>query len=283
MSVQSLAPTILIILTAPATDLSTVSAKQVRKQLLELRPDITIDFIKQNKKAIDRLIGTIFESLNNTTDGSACVQADLPPEPPRTNGKRKRESEIKEEEDDEEDNGEEGSGGYGDGDIASPPPPLKKTKKGASQKLTDEEYARQLSSELNQRPSRGNRKSNGSSKKGASRSPKKKKSKPEIEDSDEDDEDGGSRIRKPKKRSAGNGDAKGGFAKEFTLSDPLSVVVNAPQLSRPQVVKKLWEYIKSNELQNPLNKREIVCDDTLRAVFNVEKIDMFTMNKVLSG
>jgi upstream activation factor subunit UAF30 len=63
----------------------------------------------------------------------------------------------------------------------------------------------------------------------------------------------------------------------------LSVVVNAPQLSRPQVVKKLWEYIKSNELQNPSNKREILCNDPLRAVFNVEKIDMFTMNKVLSG
>lgn len=53
------------------------------------------------------------------------------------------------------------------------------------------------------------------------------------------------------------------------------------KLSRPQVVKKLWEYIRQHELQNPSNKKEIVCDDALRAVFAVDKIDMFRMNKVL--
>jgi chromatin remodeling complex protein RSC6 len=45
-------------------------------------------------------------------------------------------------------------------------------------------------------------------------------------------------------------------------------------------VKKLWDYIKSNNLQNPSNKSEILCDDKLRAVFHVDKIHMFTMNKV---
>ena len=53
------------------------------------------------------------------------------------------------------------------------------------------------------------------------------------------------------------------------------------KLSRPQVVKQLWVYIKDNGLQNPSNKREIMCDDQLRAVFGVDKIDMFKMNKVL--
>jgi len=96
----------------------------------------------------------------------------------------------------------------------------------------------------------------------------------EIVDSMEDDEDGGG---KPKKRSA----AKGGFAKEYTLSAPLSAVLALERLSRPQVVKKLWEYIRHNELQNPSNKKEIICDDALRAVFAVDKIDMFRMNKVL--
>jgi upstream activation factor subunit UAF30 len=33
--------------------------------------------------------------------------------------------------------------------------------------------------------------------------------------------------------------------------------------------------------QNPENKREIMCDPALRPVFNVDKIDMFKMNKVL--
>jgi upstream activation factor subunit UAF30 len=225
MSVQSLAPIIHKILTAPATDLSTVSAKGVRKQLLMLRPDITVDFMKQNRDAIDDLIGSIFESLNSP-DASAGVQA-APPNKARTkNAKRRREPEL--DDDDHQEHREEGSPDFAEDDLESPPPPpssaLKKPKKGNSQKLTDEEYARQLSSELNQRPSRGNRKSNGLSKKGASKSPKKKKSRPEIDDSDEDDDEGGSSKRKPKKRNtARNGDApaKGGFAKEFTLRSVL--------------------------------------------------------------
>lgn len=64
-------------------------------------------------------------------------------------------------------------------------------------------------------------------------------------------------------------------------SVPLSAVLAVEKLSRPQVVKKLWEYIRQHELQNPSNKKEIVCDDALRAVFAVDKIDMFRMNKVL--
>lgn len=35
-------------------------------------------------------------------------------------------------------------------------------------------------------------------------------------------------------------------------------------------------------LQNPDNKKEIICDDKFRAMFNVNKIDMFKMNKELS-
>jgi upstream activation factor subunit UAF30 len=46
-------------------------------------------------------------------------------------------------------------------------------------------------------------------------------------------------------------------------------------------VKGLWDHIKGNELQNPTNKREIICDASMKAIFNVDKIDMFQMNKVL--
>jgi chromatin remodeling complex protein RSC6 len=65
------------------------------------------------------------------------------------------------------------------------------------------------------------------------------------------------------------------------ISDPLAAVLQYDKLSRPQVVKQLWVYIKGNELQNPGNRREILCDAGLRAVFGVDKIDMFKMNKVL--
>ena len=58
-------------------------------------------------------------------------------------------------------------------------------------------------------------------------------------------------------------------------------MIGCDKLSRPQVVKQLWAYIKDNELQNPANKREIICDANLRAVFNADKVDMFRMNKTL--
>lgn len=49
-------------------------------------------------------------------------------------------------------------------------------------------------------------------------------------------------------------------------------------LPRPQVVSKLWEYIKANNLQNPDDKREILCDDKLRRIMKNPKISMFKMN-----
>jgi hypothetical protein len=49
-----------------------------------------------------------------------------------------------------------------------------------------------------------------------------------------------------------------------------------------QVVKKLWAYIRENNLQDPKNRKKIKCDEALRAVFHVNSIDMFQMNKALS-
>lgn len=54
------------------------------------------------------------------------------------------------------------------------------------------------------------------------------------------------------------------------------------QLSRPQVVKKIWAYVKERDLQNPDDKRQIMCDDKLKAVFKQDSVHMFTMNKILS-
>ena len=53
------------------------------------------------------------------------------------------------------------------------------------------------------------------------------------------------------------------------------------KMSRPQVVKQIWVHIKKYNLQNPSDKREILCDDKMKAVFGVDKINMFKMNKTL--
>jgi len=149
---------------------------------------------------------------------------------------------------------------------------LMKRKNG--RELSDAELARKLSSEINGRSTRTGRKSRGGSATGKKGS-RAKKSAATVVDSDDDSDE----IGKSKKSSGGT--AKGGFAKEFALSEPLAAVLQIDKLSRPQVVKHLWVHIKGNQLQNPENKREILCDAGLRAVFGVDKIDMFKMNKVL--
>ncbi len=70
----------------------------------------------------------------------------------------------------------------------------------------------------------------------------------------------------------------------LTPSPELAAVVGSGQLPRGEVVKKVWDYIKKNDLQNPQNKREIVADDNLRKVFGgKDKVSMFEMNKHLAN
>lgn len=68
--------------------------------------------------------------------------------------------------------------------------------------------------------------------------------------------------------------------KPLQPSPELAAVVGSAPLPRTEVVSKVWEYIKANNLQNPENKREILADDKLQAVFGgKDKVSMFEMNK----
>jgi chromatin remodeling complex protein RSC6 len=67
--------------------------------------------------------------------------------------------------------------------------------------------------------------------------------------------------------------------KPLQPSDELAAVVGSAPLPRTEVVSKVWDYIKSNNLQNPENKREILADAKLQAVFGGKsKVSMFEMN-----
>jgi chromatin remodeling complex protein RSC6 len=72
------------------------------------------------------------------------------------------------------------------------------------------------------------------------------------------------------------------FSKPLTPSKELAAVVGATPLPRTEVVSKVWEYIKKHKLQNEKNKREILADDKLKAVFGKDKVTMFEMNKYLA-
>ncbi|KAI6704624.1 hypothetical protein NL676_007586 [Syzygium grande] len=74
----------------------------------------------------------------------------------------------------------------------------------------------------------------------------------------------------------------GGLNKVCGVSSELQAVVGEPALPRTEIVKQLWAYIRKNNLQDPSNKRKIICDDALRLVFETDCTDMFKMNKLLS-
>ena len=72
--------------------------------------------------------------------------------------------------------------------------------------------------------------------------------------------------------------------KPLALSADLEAVVGKGPLPRSEVVKKLWEYIKKNGLQNPQNKRNILADAKLKAVFAGKgEVSMFEMTKLVSA
>lgn len=272
MDLQYLSQKIRTILTAPDVDLATISAKRVRKQLAA--GGESEDFLKERKTDIDALIAQIYESVSSGAGAGSGQQANGSGGKPRPGtdsahsaaSPQKRKRSI--------------SPANDAVPPSSQPQPLvhKKSKQlnGSSaptkQLSADAELARQLSLELNGRSTRAGASSSSGSKPKASKAngKKAKRSKPTIDSDGEDDPDNG----KPKK-------ARGGLGKEYILSEPLATLTGHTLLSRPQAVKKLWEHIKGHDLQNPDDKREIICDPPMKAVFHADKINMFKMNKLL--
>jgi chromatin remodeling complex protein RSC6 len=79
-----------------------------------------------------------------------------------------------------------------------------------------------------------------------------------------------------------SGGARGGIAKPVTPSPELAAIVGTADLPRSEIVSKMWDHIKKNNLQNPQNKREILADDKLEKIFGAKKVTMFEMNKHIS-
>ncbi|MFH1208355.1 MAG: SWIB/MDM2 domain-containing protein [Candidatus Omnitrophota bacterium] len=77
--------------------------------------------------------------------------------------------------------------------------------------------------------------------------------------------------------------ANAAFMKPMSISAELAVVVGKGPMPRSEVVKKLWEYIKKNKLQDQANKRNINADASLKVVFGGKSVvNMFEMTKLVS-
>lgn len=198
------------ILRAPGTDLTTISAKRVRRQLLSLEPSLTAEYLKEHKAEIDQIIARVFEQVSAENAARNGEVTDEEEAESSDSASRKRPRGTKSDDEVGEEDGEE--------EEKSARPPTKKAKKSSGkngQKLSDEELARKLSNEINGRTTRTSGKSSGG--KGRSTKGKSRKSAATVNSDGESDSGGEKKPKKSKSTSGGGGGAKGGFKKEFML------------------------------------------------------------------
>ncbi len=72
------------------------------------------------------------------------------------------------------------------------------------------------------------------------------------------------------------------FMKPLQPSTELSAVVGTSPLPRTEVIKKMWDYIKANGLQDKTNKRNINADEKLLKLFGKQQINMFELAGIVS-
>ncbi|KAK5076920.1 hypothetical protein LTR51_002606 [Lithohypha guttulata] len=157
-------------------------------------------------------------------------------------------------------------------DVVDKAPPRKKRKESSVE--DDAAFAARLQAEEDRaaRPTRG-----GTSRKAAPSKKKKvprKKTADKVTGSDDSEVEENGAKRKVNRET--------GFHKPMNLSTTASDFFNTPKLSRPQVTKQVWEYIKAHDLQDPGDKRYIVCDDKLKVLLKTDKVHMFQMTKILN-
>jgi chromatin remodeling complex protein RSC6 len=84
----------------------------------------------------------------------------------------------------------------------------------------------------------------------------------------------------PKKKSARKPNAA--FMAPLTPSAQLGEVVGTKPIPRTEIVKKIWEYIRKNKLQDSKNRRNINADSKLRPIFGKDQISMFELAKAVN-
>jgi upstream activation factor subunit UAF30 len=74
------------------------------------------------------------------------------------------------------------------------------------------------------------------------------------------------------------------FMKPVQPDEALSAVIGSEPVSRTEITRKLWDYIRKNNLQDPANRTYTKADEKLKQVFNgQERVSMFEMTKLVFG
>ncbi|KAL2215032.1 hypothetical protein M432DRAFT_627648 [Thermoascus aurantiacus ATCC 26904] len=255
-----------------ASDLNTISEKRIRKGIQE-----KVDYdITPQKAVIKELIMERFdifaqkngvgvsteqspaEAVNGHGPDDTSAPPAAPSSPAHSSSSQKRQA----------DNDEPSDSGN-----RTPP---KKKRKAENDIDADALYAAKLQAEENMRarPTRGSAARKAAPVKRRTKAKTSKKVRAEDDSELESGSEAG--AKKEVNRT-------GGFHKPLTLSPALSNLLGGETaLSRPQTVKRLWQYIREHNLQDPNDRRQIRCDDAMRAVFKQDRIHMFTMTKILN-
>ncbi|MGB6008035.1 SWIB/MDM2 domain-containing protein [Castellaniella sp.] len=72
------------------------------------------------------------------------------------------------------------------------------------------------------------------------------------------------------------------FMKPLTPSATLAAVIGKDAVPRTEVTKRIWDYIKKHDLQDPANRRNINADAKLRPLFGKDQVSMFELTKLVS-
>jgi upstream activation factor subunit UAF30 len=73
------------------------------------------------------------------------------------------------------------------------------------------------------------------------------------------------------------------FMAPLNASPALAEVIGSKPMPRTEIIKKIWEYIKKNNLQDNKNKRMINSDGKLRGLFGKDQISMFDLAKIVNN
>eukprot|EP01018_Ginkgo_biloba_P007759 Gb_37604 [translate_table: standard] len=89
---------------------------------------------------------------------------------------------------------------------------------------------------------------------------------------------------KPKTKPKAEGRGAGGLSNPCPVSPAMKKFLGVSEIPRTLAIKKIWEYIKENNLQNPANKKEIICDEKLKTIFEGKaNVGFLEVSKLLAS